>query len=135
MAFPPSLPSARGGRARVLIVDDDPDIRESTAMLLALSGFDVRTHAEASGIVERIGAERPDVVLQDVMMPGLDLRGLMRTLRDHAALRRVRIVLFSASVDVEATAREVGADGGVGKPFEVQVLIRALERFAPRVGS
>lgn len=129
------LPAGSRRAPRVLIVDDDPDIRESTAMLLALSGFDVRTHGDAEGILERIGAERPDVVLQDVMMPGLDLRGLMRRLRNHAALRRVPIVLFSASVDVEATAREVGADGGVGKPFEAQVLVRALERFTGRVAS
>jgi DNA-binding response OmpR family regulator len=125
----------RGPRARVLIVDDDPDIRESTAMLLSLHGFEVRTHGQAEDILERIGAERPDVVLQDVMMPGLDLRGLMRRLRTHAALRGVPIVLFSASVDVEAKAREVGADGGVAKPFEVQTLVRALERFARRSGS
>lgn len=110
------------------MVDDEPSILTSTALLLESLGHEVaalRDHAASLRVLESFHA---DVVLQDVRMPGLNLEAHLRRLRDAFAGRAPRVVLFSASMDIAETAAGLPADGWLEKPFRPQELASALER-------
>jgi signal transduction histidine kinase/CheY-like chemotaxis protein len=113
-----------GNGATVLVVDDNADIREYLRRLLA-SRYHVRTAADGIEALKLIRAERPDLVLSDVMMPRLDGFGLVRAARADPALADVPIILLSARAGEEASIEglEVGADDYLIKPFGSRELV------------
>ena len=111
---------------RILLVDDDRDIVKSTAQLLQAFGYEVTVCVEADRVIESMHSQRPDVVLHDVRMPGLDLRAQVRAIRDDPNIARVPIILFTAVLSAKELAKEVGADDAIEKPFEAETLRRVL---------
>ncbi|HVH14478.1 MAG TPA: response regulator [Candidatus Angelobacter sp.] len=111
---------------RILLVDDDRDIVKSTAQLLQAFGYDVTVCVDADRVIETMHSHRPDVVLHDVRMPGLDLRAQVRAIRDDPDITRVPIVLFTAVLSAKELAVEVGADDAIEKPFDTETLRRVL---------
>ena len=111
---------------RILLVDDDRDILKSTAQLLQAFGYKVAVCVDADRVVEMMRSQRPDVVLHDVRMPGLDLRAQVRAIRDDPDIARVPIVLFTAVLSARELAQEVGADDAIQKPFDSETLRRVL---------
>ena len=104
---------------RVLIVDDEDEILDLISVNLALSGIDVDQAHNGEEALLLAHQRRPDCVLLDVMMPGLDGLEVCRLLRADAAARDAAIIIVSARADpdhVEA-ARQAGADDFVAKPF------------------
>jgi CheY-like chemotaxis protein len=83
----------------VLVVDDDPSVRTLLQMVLQVEGFDVRCASDGASAYEMIAASCPDVLLVDVLMPGLDGRGLTRRLREDPATAGLPIVICSALTD------------------------------------
>ena len=112
---------------RILLVDDDRDILGSTAELLRAFGYYVATCTDAERVLETMRNQRPDVVLHDVRMPGLDLRTQLRSIRDDPNLRHIPIVLFTAVLAAKELAAEVGADAAIEKPFEADTLRRVIQ--------
>lgn len=122
----------------VLIADDEPSILRSTALLLEDMGFKVSTCDAAAGILEMLRIHRPDLLLQDVRMPGLDLERLIVQIRADDTLVPVpRIVLFTASMNTDEVRERVGLRWVLEKPFKphemVDMLNRALEDAGPSV--
>ncbi len=111
---------------RILLVDDDRDVVKSTAQLLQAFGYKVTVCVDADRVVEMMHSQRPDVVLHDVRMPGLDLRAQVRAIRDDPDIARVPIVLFTAVLSAKELAQEVGADDAIEKPFDSETLRRVL---------
>lgn len=111
---------------RILLVDDDRDIVKSTAQLLQAFGYEVTACVDADRVIETMHSQRPDVVLHDVRMPGLDLRAQVRAIREDPDIARVPIVLFTAVLAAKELAVEVGADDAIEKPFEPETLRRVL---------
>jgi two-component system, OmpR family, alkaline phosphatase synthesis response regulator PhoP len=111
---------------RILLVDDDRDVVKSTAQLLQAFGYRVTVCVDADHVVEMMHSQRPDVVLHDVRMPGLDLRAQVRAIRDDPDIARVPIVLFTAVLSAKELAQEVGADDAIQKPFDSETLRRVL---------
>ena len=111
---------------RILLVDDDRDIVKSTAQLLEAFGYEVTVCVEADRVIETMRSHRPDIVLHDVRMPGLDLRAQVCSIRDDPDIARVPIVLFTAVLSAKELAVEVGADDAIEKPFEPETLRRVL---------
>ncbi len=112
---------------RILLVDDDRDILGSTAELLRAFGYYVATCTDAERVLETMRNQRPDVVLHDVRMPGLDLSTQLRSIRDDPNLRHIPIVLFTAVLAAKELAAEVGADAAIEKPFEADTLRRVIQ--------
>lgn len=115
---------------RILVVDDEHDILESTRMLLDALGFETVGCDQASQVLATMRATRPDLVLHDVRMPGLDLRDQLRSIRADADVCHVPFVLFTATLEAKTVAQSVGADDGIEKPFTVEALMDLLHRWA-----
>ena len=116
---------------RILIIDDERDILASTAELLQAMGHQVLTCAIAHQALGVMKAERPDVVLHDVRMPGLDLRAQLHAIRGDAATMKIPIILFTATLSAEELAKEVGANDGIEKPFDPDELSLMLKKWGP----
>lgn len=117
-------------KRKVLVADDEPSILRSTSTLLEDLGFDVVSVNDARLILATAVQERPDILLQDVRMPGLDFDRLVAEVRGHPALAATRLVVFTASMDAAEVAERVGLDRVLEKPFHPQDLLRAIEAAA-----
>lgn len=112
---------------KVLLVDDEPAILESTRLLLVEMGYEVVCVASAAEILPMLRRERPDLLLQDVRMPGLDVNTLAKQMRADPLIGTIPILLFSASMEVEEIAQRVGAASHLEKPFKPHELVSAIE--------
>ena len=129
---PGSDPDAPGqpGRAlpaRVLVADDNADMRDYLARLLRSAGFRVTTVTDGQAALDAIRAGAPDLVISDVMMPRLDGLGLVAALRADARTAAVPVLLLSARAGQEASVEglRAGADDYLVKPFSaVELLAR-----------
>jgi DNA-binding NtrC family response regulator len=109
---------------KVLIVDDEAPILQSTAAILQECGFEVATVSEARNILPALRVEAPHVLLQDVRMPGLVLGDLVAEVRrEHPALP---VVLFSASLSLPDLQDACDVERVVEKPFHPDTLVAAL---------
>ena len=126
---PDDLDVARLGRDgaadAVLLADDNADMRDYVARLLAGQGYRSRRWRTARRRWRRARREPPDLVLTDVMMPGLDGFGLLRALRADPRTRDVPVILLSARAGEEARVEglEAGADDYLVKPFSARELL------------
>src|SRR5687768_1513714 len=111
---------------KVLIVDDEPDVLESTAGLVESLGYEALRLSNAAGILDAVEHQKPDVLLQDLKMPGLNVSGLVAALRSNPATADIPIVFFSANADLPGAAARLDAWGYLSKPFAKQDLSRLL---------
>jgi signal transduction histidine kinase len=119
-----SVPVAQAPRARVLLVDDNADMRRYVARLLG-EVYDVVAVADGQVALESARAAPPDLVLSDVMMPRLDGFGLVRALRADERTRTLPIILLSARAGEESAVEslDTGADDYLVKPFSARELL------------
>lgn len=110
-------------RARILVADDNADMREHIARLLG-SDYEVATVADGSAALKRVRSERPDLLLTDVMMPGMDGFELLRALRADPETRTLPVIFLSARAGEESRVEgiEAGADDYLVKPFTANEL-------------
>jgi two-component system response regulator MtrA len=120
--------------ARILLVEDDPSIREVTALGLRAAGFTVTTAAEGVEGLERWRADRPDLVLLDVMLPRLDGLEVLRAIRHEATTPVVMLTARADTIDV-VVGLESGADDYVRKPFEMPELVARVRAALRRRGA
>lgn len=111
---------------KILVVDDEPSILRSTQLLLTDMGFEVVICADQARVVEMLRKELPDLLLQDVRMPGLDLDKLVSAIRADKMLAHLPILLFSASMDLDEIQQRVGASGVLEKPFKPAEIVDAI---------
>jgi DNA-binding response OmpR family regulator len=118
--------------AQIMIVDDDPAIRQLLTDVLEMDGHEVRVAADGFSALRALQEYRPDCVVLDVMMPGLDGYGVLRSIRSQDG-DRVPAIMLTAAAD-PASAAQAWADGAdyyLAKPFgadEVLYLIRGSLR-------
>src|SRR5256885_5813328 len=116
---------------RLLLVDDDDAFRALLRTTFEAVDVDVDEATNAFEAQERIAAARPDAIVMDVVMPGLDGTALCALLKAAPRTRDIPVVLLTGSdVATEATAREVGADALLLKPFSPLELLAVVERVA-----
>ncbi|HET8836961.1 MAG TPA: response regulator [Gemmatimonadales bacterium] len=121
-------PRAPAGPARIVLADDNADMREYVARLLTGGGYQVEAVADGRSALETVRASPPDLVLADVMMPGLDGFELLRALRS-AELGAVPVILLSARAgeDARVEGLEAGADDYLVKPFSGRELLSRVD--------
>lgn len=109
----------------ILVVEDEEDIRELISYNLAREGFKVSSVASGEAALKAVKDSPPDLVLLDLMLPGLDGLEVCRQIRSHAASSRVPVLMVTAKgeeADV-VTGLELGADDYLVKPFSPRVLL------------
>lgn len=111
---------------RILVVDDDPGISEMVAILLESEGYAVTVCAAGNNVLPIFRAEHPDLVLLDVMLPGLSGVEVAKQLREESDVPIIMMSALTDSVDVIA-GLEAGADDYVTKPFENAVLLARIK--------
>ncbi|SEE93359.1 response regulator transcription factor [Ruania alba] len=131
-------PSSSGTEARLLVVDDEPNIRELLSASLRFAGFDVVVAADGNEALRQVEAVTPDLIVLDVMMPDMDGFTVTRRLRDRGV--HVPVLFLTAKDDTgdKVTGLTVGGDDYVTKPFsldEVIARIRAVLRRAQAVAA
>jgi CheY-like chemotaxis protein len=122
---------------RVLVVDDDPQVLRLLRVNFELEGYDVVSASDGNEALETIAAQAPDLVVCDVMMPGMDGFEVVRRLRSDASTSRLPIVMLSAKA-MGSDARkglDAGADEYVTKPFDPAELIDVVDRLLGRKRS
>jgi CheY-like chemotaxis protein len=110
-----------GQSKRVLVADDEDDVLQFVSLVLEDAGFSVGTARDGFETLKKIEAESPDLVVLDLMMPGLDGWQVLTRLRHD--LKRPRIVVLSAFAD-SAQASAAGATACLAKPFLAGELVR-----------
>ncbi len=121
--------------AHILLVEDDPSIREVTALGLRAAGFTVTTAADGVDGLERWRADRPDLVLLDIMLPRLDGLDVCRAIRRESTTPIVMLTARGDTIDV-VVGLESGADDYVRKPFEMPELVaRVRAALRRRTGA
>ena len=105
---------------RVLVVEDDPALREIYAGALRGYGHDVRTASDGSAAFDALSnGWEPCVVFLDLRMPGMDGWEFSRRLRDDDKYQDVRVVVVAAHFRIDQEAADIGADGWLQKPFDL----------------
>ena len=122
-----------GQQLTVLVVEDDPQLAKLVRTYFQMEGMDIRIAANREAINAGLRQEpRPDVILLDVMLPDIDGFDVLARVRQHDAMKDVRIIMMTARATREAVLKglERGADGYVTKPFEIDVLLKAVKTVA-----
>ena len=117
-------------RRAVLVVEDDLDLLGLVELVLESAGHPVMTAREGAEALDKIGQEMPAVILLDMKMPGMDGWEFARIFRERYD-QQAPIIVLTAAEDAPQKAEEIGAEGYVGKPFEINELLAKVEQFAP----
>ena len=123
---------ADGGRQqRVLIVEDEDNIAIALDYLMTREGYDHERIATGTGAVEKIRDSQPDLVLLDVMLPGVSGYEICQNIRSDAGLAGVKILMMTArgSAMEQRKGLALGADGFIAKPFDLKELREEVRRI------
>ena len=134
---PAPAPRRRAGDARVLVVEDDPDLSRLMATHLASEGYDVARASEAAAALELVGAGCVDVVVLDLMLPRISGDGLLVRLREREGTRDLPVIVVSAkdAVWTRVDLLRLGADDYLTKPFDLDELTARIEALLRRSRS
>src|SRR5919198_3946285 len=117
----------------VLVVDDDPQVRELVRVNLEVEGYSVREAGNAEEGLAAVEDDAPDLLLLDVMMPQIDGWEMLRRVQERHGVGSIPVVMFSGQLESGAAreAAERGARAFVGKPFDLRALIEQTKQIVP----
>jgi two-component system, sensor histidine kinase len=133
-AEPPAPEPAKQRRLRILVIDDIPDVADVLKMLLDLEGFDTRVAYAGPAALEIAAEFKPDVVVCDIGLPGMDGHEIARRLRSDPDITPARLIALTgwgAEGEIRRT-RESGFDFHLVKPVEANALMELLSQVEPR---
>lgn len=114
--------------ARILVVDDDPAIRQLLTDVLEMEGYEVSTAVDGLAAVHAVQTTSPDFVVLDVMMPGLDGFGVLKAVRAQGG-EPVSVLMLTAAAEPDANARawSSGVDYYLAKPFTADAVLDLID--------
>jgi phosphate regulon transcriptional regulator PhoB len=123
--------------ARILVVDDEADLRELVSYNLKKEGFAVTTADDGEQALEAISLERPDLVVLDLMLPGIQGVELCRMLRERDETSSLPIIMLTARTEEvdRVLGLEMGADDYITKPFSPRELVARVKAVLRRSGE
>jgi two-component system KDP operon response regulator KdpE len=113
-------------KKKVLLVDDERAILRVIGIKLRISGFDVLTASGGQEALDLVKTNSPDIILLDVIMPGIDGFEVLEKLRTFSELP---VIVFSARPDNAQKALSLGANDFLAKPFDVDDMVKRIESF------
>ena len=119
----------QGGRKKILVVDDEPDILEFLEVILEEEGYAVLTSDKGEFLEQLHNGGLPDLILVDVLLSGKDGREIVKHLKSQEETKPIPVIMFSAHPSAERTAREAGAEDFVAKPFEIDELLAKVAKY------
>ncbi len=116
--------------AKIMVVDDEPDVRNVVARLLKRRGYEVEVCESAEEAIEKLrSGERPDLLLMDLMMPGMSGIDACRLIKSDPELKDIPVVILTVMAEPETKeeSASAGADAHVDKPINTQKLYDTIE--------
>jgi two-component system response regulator MprA len=120
---------------RILVVDDEPAVRDSLERALRLEGYEVALAANGSEALAAVAARSPDALLLDLMMPRVDGVEVCRRLREQGDRTPILVLTARDAVSDRVAGLDAGADDYVVKPFALEELLARLRALLRRTGS
>jgi two-component system response regulator MprA len=122
-------------RTRLMLVEDDRSNRRVLAELFEFEGYEVTVAADGLEALALLGDPPPALILLDIMMPRMDGRAFIEELGRRGLRPRVSVLATSARRDGEDVAREIGAEGYLAKPYELEDLLGEVARLGVRAAE
>jgi DNA-binding response OmpR family regulator len=118
-------------KKKILIIDDEPLVLKTTALLLNHSNMEAITAGNGQAGLDKAEKEEPDLIMLDIKMPGMDGWTVLSRLKADARLSKIPVIVFSGDdgPDASSLARERGASAVSKKPFEPNELIKIIDGF------
>ncbi len=113
----------------ILVVDDDPGLRETLAAILEFEGYEPVIAKDGLEALEKLQDVEPVLMLVDLAMPRLDGQGLIEELERQGRRTSIPIIVLTADARAKQKALTVGADGYIEKPFRIPALLDEIERL------
>ncbi|MGY4386305.1 DNA-binding response OmpR family regulator [Pedobacter sp. UYP24] len=113
---------------KILIADDDEGIVDATSMMLVAMGYDVIQTRFGGEVPDKI-LEKPDLLLLDIWMSGMDGRDICKALKADPKTSKLPVLMISASRQIMQSAMDCGADDFLAKPFEMSDLLDKIEKL------
>jgi DNA-binding response OmpR family regulator len=116
---------------RVVVVDDDKEIQEIVTFVLSRNGFDVAVAGNGQQLQEVLATITPDLIILDVMMPGIDGYQIFSDLRENAATKHIPVIIMTAHAEniYERISLDLGAAEHITKPFHPLDLVGKVQRL------
>ncbi len=115
---------------KILIIDDEPDLIAVAVARLMKAGYDVIESCDGESGLEKMRQEKPDLVVLDLMMPGVDGREVCRRKLEDPLIKDIPVIIFTASVHgIEDKVQELGAADYELKPFDSRSLVEKIKKL------
>ena len=114
---------------KILVVDDEPDILEFLRIVLQEEGYTVMTTDKGDYVETLHNASLPDLILLDVLLSGKDGREIVKSLKRQEKTKHIPVIMLSAHPSAEQTSGEAGAEDFIAKPFDIDFLLKKIERY------
>ena len=112
---------------KVLVVDDDQSILDAMEIALDLKGYEVETTTRGEETFSKIESFKPDLILMDVYLSGMDGREICKQIKDNEKTKNLPVIIFSANKSMKEVFEESGANDFIGKPFNMDELYEKVK--------
>lgn len=112
--------------AKILLIDDDPDVRHLMSAMLGKEGYEVETASQKEEALQKLATTTPSLILIDVLLSGYDGRELCQEIKACEKTRNVPVIMFSGHPGAASQVEAYGADDFIAKPFNTDVLLEKL---------
>ncbi len=113
---------------KVFVFDDNADILELCTIILEDAGYEIKTSSTSNNIIDQVLSYIPDIIFMDNWLPDVGGIDATRELKQHATLKNIPVIYFSANNDVKSLAEQAGADGYLSKPFDIEELENIIHK-------
>jgi DNA-binding response OmpR family regulator len=119
-------------KARILIVEDEPNIVESLSFILRRAGFEVDTVTDGAEALDRVRRQAFEVLVLDIMLPGMNGLDVLKAIRSDQALSSLPVIVLTAKgqANDRRTAEAIGANAFITKPFSNADVVERVSRLA-----
>ena len=121
--------------AKILLIDDDPDIRTIINILLKKQGHEVETASRKDEAFEKLQLFKPSIILLDVLLSGADGRAICKEIKEKKETSHIPVIMFSAHPGAADKIDSYGADDFISKPLNADTLVNKVNLHLARSGK